>query len=1092
MAKKYRFRLANQRIIGPFQFEEVRELVEKKHIDKKVLCQNFPMGDWKEIEEFPEVYQLFSSSSSITPPVKEEAPAPVETTSSQEAHKTEVTQKEVFEEFKFGKEKVELDYNEFEESYKGKEEQRSKNKDNEEANEEDDESDVEKTIIQRKAAVDLEKTVVRKVDLEKEFGATRLKKKEEESKLDEIEEILEQNRKEQEIAGHIVKLKDERQQNPAPAIVSSSDKTEMFSLTQVIPSINAELSSSEVELELQQKLDQKKEEKRLKKLQEVILVEQAIEEGADEEDIVVKENKKSGDLFVVIKEKKKKGMSLVAALTFIGILYYYFFDEEKPVIDNSPKYLEVYFPVIKEAEDSISANNHLVEARKLYQTGNYTSRALATAYYLSSLSNKYQGNEAVGEIVLTYAELLENAKDKNAAANTVFKYLQASENKLLTDNSLASGAGLFFGKINKPYTGIKVVENYLRVTKKSSSKLEAYYMNLLFDAGLLEKAKSVNEKLATAATKSFEIYNELANYEIKNENYPKARSYLEEGLKYYPNSVLLILNYCDILFREKSFDSLEKNLKKIEALHAERSPKFASDFYKLMGYSAAFKGKNDMATALFKKSLELYENDDLRTTLAALEISGSEAAQKLISESKMVDVLKKAEEQYRLGNLNTAFDYTIAAVDANPDNIPVALFHAKLNVERGIYQSAINTLLRISTLYPKNNKIKKQLIETYISAYKFTEAETALTELGQTNYINESGFDELMGKLMEAKNSTNLALRWYEKSIKKNPLNDEVIYDISRILVKSKKFNEARPMVAKAILLDPVNSKYHALYSEILFEVDGEDTAIGYIRDLLSEATHEDPILLATIATYYYKTGQFKEFERYYDKLKAMPKKNTLIYEVLLKSALLENRVNDFIKYSKELLEANPGNLSAKMKLGEVYYQEGMYEFAIEQFESVKELLPSYPKVNYYLAHVYIKLHNIVKAEEMAKKELELNPLLATSFYIMGEVHVLKEEYRDAVIMFEKSISLDSQWSEPLIAMAQIRIKQNYGSEAIDLLNRALRQDLSNPLVHKLLGDAYRAAGQRTLAREKYEDYLKLSPTASDKEQISAMIRNLQ
>lgn len=232
-----------------------------------------------------------------------------------------------------------------------------------------------------------------------------------------------------------------------------------------------------------------------------------------------------------------------------------------------------------------------MEARKLYQTGNYTSRALATAYYLSSLSNKYQGNEAVGEIVLTYAELLENAKDKNAAANTVFKYLQASENKLLTDNSLASGAGLFFGKINKPYTGIKVVENYLRVTKKSSPKLEAYYMNLLFDAGLLEKAKSVNEKLATAATKSFEIYNELANYEIKNENYPKARSYLEEGLKYYPNSVLLILNYCDILFREKSFDSLEKNLKKIEALHAERSPKFASDFYKLMGYSAAFKGK---------------------------------------------------------------------------------------------------------------------------------------------------------------------------------------------------------------------------------------------------------------------------------------------------------------------------------------------------------------------------------------------------------------------------------------------------------------------------------------------------------------------
>ncbi len=298
-------------------------------------------------------------------------------------------------------------------------------------------------------------------------------------------------------------------------------------------------------------------------------------------------------------------------------------------------------------------------------------------------------------------------------------------------------------------------------------------------------------------------------------------------------------------------------------------------------------------------------------------------------------------------------------------------------------------------------------------------------------------------------------------------------------------------MLAKAIILDPKNPEYHALYSEILYEQDGADTAIGYLRDTMTELG-EEPTLLSAITAFYFKSGQVKEFNNYYDKVNKMPKKSDALYEVLIHAAELEGRKDEYIKHSKDLIKLNPGNLKVRMNLGVLYYQEARYDEAIVEFGEVKDMLESYPNVHYHLAKVYIAKSDIPKAEEMAKKELELNPNLDSSHFIMGEVYIIKGQYRDAILKFEKAISLNPKSVEAIVAMSEIRIRQNYANEAVDLLNRALKEDMNNPKIHKLLGDAYRAAGQRSLAREKYEDYLKLAPTAPDLNLIESLIRNLK
>jgi tetratricopeptide (TPR) repeat protein len=180
------------------------------------------------------------------------------------------------------------------------------------------------------------------------------------------------------------------------------------------------------------------------------------------------------------------------------------------------------------------------------------------------------------------------------------------------------------------------------------------------------------------------------------------------------------------------------------------------------------------------------------------------------------------------------------------------------------------------------------------------------------------------------------------------------------------------------------------------------------------------------------------------------------------------------------------------MELGEVFFDEQRYDDAIQQFNEIKEKLISYPRVHYQLARVYLDKGDIANAKLMAEKELELNPNLDAAHFIAGEVHRLKREYREAIQKYEKAIGLNPKSVEALMAMGWIRLNQNYANESIELFSRAMKEDPTNADIHKQMGDAYRAAGQRALAKEKYEDYLKLNPGAQDKDLIDSLIRNLR
>lgn len=1085
MSLKYRIRLQNQRVIGPFSEEEVAELFIKGHIDGSEQCQQFPIGDWKPLSAFSGLKTLLTKIKEKNLTVTD-TPAPEKVM--EEATRLKQPERDatklsknvvientrsgvkIFKEFKFGKDKkIEVDYDELEKKYRELNPDAAPIKDG-----------LEKTRVIRKIPLkrpeNIDKTVVVRPNFEKPVEQPRKDK----SEIHETRTIKE-TRPESE---QFPKLTDQELAN---------ERTEFLNLREVLPNINAQLSASEVELEKQAKIEETNEKKRLREIERQLLLEEAIEEGADEDSVeVIEEYSRENKAFEqkVIIKKKKRGMSVIVGIAFLALFYMFFFEEEAPKV-TGPLYLDVKFPITASVENIPNANKALLDARNLYAQNTYLKRAAATESYLISLQNKFRNNEAMGELILAYAELLDNTKERAIAANIIYKFILLSENKMLIDPMTVTGTALFYGKIGKFQTGIYIIKNYLRAGGKPTPKMLSYYLNLLVNAGELVEARKAYEAIVKIPKKPFEAYIELATFNVVDDKPTEARSNIEEGLKYYPNNTALLLKYADLLVKEQSIKKYEEVLLKIKANEAEGSPAYLAEFLEQMGYLSALKNKNKEAVELFKKSLDLKESDELRVTLSALEIGGDQFSQSLILESKVIDLLKKAKQAYKARDLDGAFTFIIEAVDANPDYVPALVFQAQLNTERGFFESAIYSLQRAISINQQNNILRKTLVEVYLKAYKFQDAESILAEIAQTKYSYGPEYASLIGQLAEAQKNPIKALRWLSEALKRDPLSDADMFRMAKILVRNKRFTEARDRLSKAIQLDPKNVEYLALYSEILYEQDGTDTAIGYLRDIISELG-EDPILISSIATIYYKSGQLKEFQNFYKKVLAMPKKDQGLYEFLISAAKLEDRQDEIITYSRELLKLNPGNLKVRMDLGETLLGFRRYDEAIAEFNEVKDKLSSYPLVHYYLAKVYLEKNEIPKAREMALKELELNPNLDSAYFIVGEVHRLSKEYREATEKYEKAISLNPKSSAALMAMGWIKLNQNYTAEAIELYSRALKEDPTNPIIHKQMGDSYRAAGQRALAKEKYEDYLKLNPAAVDKDLIESLIKNLQ
>lgn len=1063
--KKYRLRLANGRVIGPLKLEQFSELFSKKRIKGNEDCQLYPTGDWLKISDFPEIIEsmntkVSSEENTEATFIKKLSDLKKEVDSEDGVEDEAQENIEYPQKFEFEKKTAFTQIPEVEETEIIEED--SSPQTVEDSEEIDSKGELTETIVEEKSpsAPSSDKTIV---TLDTKKYLEELKKQEAENKIKEEEE------------------RERLKQEEEAKVDLDNDSTQFINLADLKDSVQEDLKKSEKELKLEEKEFQKEMIAEQKRIEKAKALREQEEEDEDED-----EYDESG-------AKKKKLIIVVAALAILYVLL--FPDEGK----KKPKKIVPVPPTISfpqsfdkpSAELSAQAHKKAIE---LLKKPTYVNKIKASRLLLKSAENQFKNNAALGRLIYIYSDLLDNSNTKTDDANTIFKLVQIFKTKALIDPLYCSGVAYFYLKTGKPAAAVKVVEKYRDVGKgKTTLEVLSVYLTALQEVGDLINAKKIAEKIRSVPSNARPLDVEVAliNYFFVVNDYTTASEIVAASIKKFPESVPILLSSARLLIYQEDFKSLGAVLKKIRLLEAERSKIYYSKYLEYRALEAVSKQDIKKATALFKKALTVHESLELRTRLSSLSESTDSDANLLITESKSLQFIMSSKNYIKKNNWKFAFKDALEATRVAPHYIKAKLHLAELQIKQSIFAEAINNLEGLYKEDPHNPEIVFTLMDAYIEAYKFSDVKRIFTMTATSDIRNMPRYYSLTAKYYVYKNDFNNAISWLQMAINKNPLDDNNIYVMANMFIKYSKFDKAKAQLNKAMDLDPTNILYRVSYSEILYELEGSDAAIGYLYDVLQDFP-DNPKLLSQIGIFYYRSGQQKSYDNVKEKLTKLPHRDTSLHEFLIEAAKLDGKNEIVVEQSKKIIQLNPGDLKTRLALGKIYMDMDKYKEALIEFKAIESRLETYPKLQYYMSKLYLLTDNIDKAAELAQKEIKANPSVEDGYILLGDIYRKKREFLNAEKQYKKAQKINGENVDMLLGLATVNFKKSQYEIALDLFKKARDNEPSRAEIHKLLGDAYRKTSQSSLAIESYKMFLELSPNSKYKDEINTYIRMME
>ena len=188
--------------------------------------------------------------------------------------------------------------------------------------------------------------------------------------------------------------------------------------------------------------------------------------------------------------------------------------------------------------------------------------------------------------------------------------------------------------------------------------------------------------------------------------------------------------------------------------------------------------------------------------------------------------------------------------------------------------------------------------------------------------------------------------------------------------------------------------------------------------------------------------------------------------DVLYESAKLHMKAWNDAVY--QMYQKAPGSFRVNQLSGEIFEIQGRYPEAVAEYRKAVEKNPGAVNLHYRLGRaLLLESHDPAHLQDARKEfeaELALNPSDAVAEYQIGQILVAEQKPADAAAHFDKSVALNPDFAEALIALA----KTKNGNDSITLLERAAKLQPASEPAHYGLMLAYRNAGRMEDAqREK-------------------------
>jgi arylsulfatase A-like enzyme/Flp pilus assembly protein TadD len=191
------------------------------------------------------------------------------------------------------------------------------------------------------------------------------------------------------------------------------------------------------------------------------------------------------------------------------------------------------------------------------------------------------------------------------------------------------------------------------------------------------------------------------------------------------------------------------------------------------------------------------------------------------------------------------------------------------------------------------------------------------------------------------------------------------------------------------------------------------------------------------------------------------PKDRIHVYE-LVSDALSDSQHGQYSDSVKKLLTAEQtekNSIPIEYLLGLNYFRMKEFPAAVERFQSVVKLSPSYALANYYLGLAYAESGHFDESVATLKKTLEIDGTNYLAAFNLGAAYLKLSDVASAEAAFRRAVEINPEYAPGHEALGELLLYQGKTDEAIASFREALRINPENPRARQNLVKALRAKG---------------------------------
>lgn len=170
------------------------------------------------------------------------------------------------------------------------------------------------------------------------------------------------------------------------------------------------------------------------------------------------------------------------------------------------------------------------------------------------------------------------------------------------------------------------------------------------------------------------------------------------------------------------------------------------------------------------------------------------------------------------------------------------------------------------------------------------------------------------------------------------------------------------------------------------------------------------------------------------------------------------------------MFQRTPSSYRVNQVSAEIFEMQGRYPEAEAEYRKAIAKNGAAVNLHFRLGRALVLQSKFDEALTEFQAELRLNPRDAVAEYQVGQLLLNRSEREAAEAHVALALQLDPQFVEAAIAMGKMRMEQKRYTEAVELLERAVKLNAKSETAHYNLMLAYRNAGRAADAqREKAE-----------------------